>query len=246
MRVLIVTAGSRGDVAPYTGLGQRLQQAGHQVAIAAHELFADLVRDCGVEYRSLPGDPVELTRARTAAPSPQAGRAIFAEYLEQLGEGLVGATAIGTDLVLTAFGPAPLSRTVAEGFGIPSVGAYLVPAVPTADFPPPGWPGSADLGPGGNRAAGEELFGRAANLYADLLPPLRARLGLAAAPPAPGGWPICHGFSPAVLPRPADWPAEVRVSGYWWPAVAADWHPPSEVIDFLGAGPPPSSSASAA
>jgi UDP:flavonoid glycosyltransferase YjiC (YdhE family) len=32
MRVLIVTAGSRGDVAPFTGLGRRLQQAGHQVA----------------------------------------------------------------------------------------------------------------------------------------------------------------------------------------------------------------------
>jgi UDP:flavonoid glycosyltransferase YjiC (YdhE family) len=26
MRILIVTAGSRGDVAPYTGLGRRLQQ----------------------------------------------------------------------------------------------------------------------------------------------------------------------------------------------------------------------------
>jgi Glycosyltransferase family 28 N-terminal domain len=36
MRILIVTAGSRGDVAPFTGLGQRLQQAGHEVALAAH------------------------------------------------------------------------------------------------------------------------------------------------------------------------------------------------------------------
>jgi sterol 3beta-glucosyltransferase len=57
MRILIVTAGSRGDVAPFTGLGQRLQQAGHQVALAAHGRFADLVRECGLEYRALPGDP---------------------------------------------------------------------------------------------------------------------------------------------------------------------------------------------
>jgi len=62
MRVLIVTAGSHGDVAPFTGLGQRLEQAGHQVAIAAHGLFAELVRGCGLEYRPLPGDPVELAR----------------------------------------------------------------------------------------------------------------------------------------------------------------------------------------
>jgi hypothetical protein len=29
MRILIVTAGSRGDVAPFTDMGQRLQEAGH-------------------------------------------------------------------------------------------------------------------------------------------------------------------------------------------------------------------------
>lgn len=74
MRILIVTAGSRGDVAPYTGLGQRLQQSGHQVAVAAHDLFADLVRGCGLEHRTLPGDPVELVRARTAAASRASAR----------------------------------------------------------------------------------------------------------------------------------------------------------------------------
>jgi sterol 3beta-glucosyltransferase len=38
MRVLIVTAGSRGDVAPFTGLGQRLQEAGYQVAISSRSM----------------------------------------------------------------------------------------------------------------------------------------------------------------------------------------------------------------
>src|SRR5947208_5340530 len=138
MRVLIVTAGSRGDVAPFTGLGLRLQQAGHQVALAAHGGFADLVRECGLDYRALPGDPVELVRARTAAPSPQAARSVFAAFLEELGEGVVAAASAGADLLLTAFGAAPLSRLVAEGFGIPSLGAYLAAGVPTREFPPPG------------------------------------------------------------------------------------------------------------
>src|SRR5919206_2263141 len=115
MRILILTAGSRGDVAPFTGLGQRLQQAGHQVALAAHGLFADLVRGCGLEYRALPGDPVELVRARTAAPSPEAARSVFAGFLDELGEAVMTAAA-GTDILLTAFGPAPLGRLVAEGF----------------------------------------------------------------------------------------------------------------------------------
>ena len=245
MRVLIVTAGSRGDVAPFTGLGQRLQQAGHGVAIAAHGPFADLVRRCGLEFRSLPGDPVDMARERAAAPSPEAGLAIFTEFLHRLGEGVIAATEAGTDLIVTAFGPAAVSRLVAEGFGIPSVGGYLVPSVPTAEFPLPGWPGPGDLGPAGNLAAGRELLGRAGALSAGILPRLRARLGLAATttePPdgnPPAGWPILHGFSPTVVPRPADWPAEVQVSGYWWPARPGEWQPPGEVVDFLQAGPPP-------
>ena len=83
MRLLIVTAGSRGDVAPFTGLGRRLRQAGHQVTLAAHDRFADLVRQAGLEHRSLPGDPVELVRARTAAPSPEAAQSVFATFLDR-------------------------------------------------------------------------------------------------------------------------------------------------------------------
>lgn len=242
MRVLIVTAGSRGDVAPFTGLGQRLEQAGHQVAIAAHGLFADLVRGCGLEYRQLPGDPVEMARARTVARSPEAGRAVFAEFLEELGEGLIAAVAMGTDVVLSAFGPSPLSRTVADGFGIPSIGTYLIPSVPTRAFPLPGWPETGDLGPVRNLAAGRQLLSRAADLYATALHRLRARLGASDTTSAvrrSESRPICHGFSPAVVPRPHDWPAEVQVSGYWWPARPSGWQPPGGLLDFLQTGPAP-------
>jgi sterol 3beta-glucosyltransferase len=243
VRVLIVTAGSRGDVAPFTGLGQRLQQAGHQVALAAHDRFAGLVRECGLEHRALPGDPLELVRARTAAPSPDAARSVFASFLDDLGEGVMAAAAAGTDVLLTGFGPAPLSRLVADGLGIPSLGVYLVPGVPTREFPPPGWPVSGPRSPADNLAAGREMLARTGSLYADVLRRLRARLdrpsGTAEAPDAVDGWPICHGFSPAVVPRPADWPATVHVTGYWWPAVPPRWQPPDHLVDFLEAGPAP-------
>jgi len=243
MRVLIVTAGSRGDVAPFTGLGQRLRQAGHQVALAAHDRFADLVRECGLEYRALPGDPVELVRARTAAPSPEAARSVFAAFLDQLGDGVLAAAAAGTDILLTAFGPAPLGRLVADGLGIPSVGVYLAPGVPTREFPPPGWPATGQLPPAENIAAGREVLARTGALYADVLRRLRTRLGLPAATAQatspPDDWPICHGFSPAVVPRPADWPATVHVTGYWWPARPPGWRPPDPLVDFLESGPPP-------
>jgi UDP:flavonoid glycosyltransferase YjiC (YdhE family) len=31
----------------------------------------------------------------------------------------------------------------------------------------------------------------------------------------------------------------VEVTGYWWPAAAANWQPPAELLDFLAAGPAP-------
>jgi sterol 3beta-glucosyltransferase len=244
VRILIVTAGSRGDVAPFTGLGQRLQHAGHRVALAAHETFAGLVRGCGLEYRPLPGDPRELVRARTAAGSDEKARPDTVRFVEGLGEGIVTAADQAADVVLTALGPAPLSRLAAEALGLPSLGTYLAPAVPTGEFALPGLhqPGAAD--PAANLAAGRALLAGAGSLYADILPRLRDRLGLQASPAGEGGpddaaWPVCHGFSPLVVPRPADWPPAVEVSGYWWPAQPEGWQPPRDLADFLAAGPPP-------
>jgi UDP:flavonoid glycosyltransferase YjiC (YdhE family) len=244
MRIVIVTAGSRGDVAPFTGLGQRLRQAGHQVALAAHDRFAGLIAACGLEHRSLPGDPLAMVRARASAPSPEDARSVFVSFLGDLGDGVLASVAAGSDLILTAFGPAPLSRLVAEALGVPSLGVYLTPSVPTRDFPPPGRPAPTDVSPEANLAAGRDALVRAGSLYPEALARLRAALGLPAgrAPvdaSPPDGWPICHGVSPTLLPRPADWPASVSVTGYWWPARPTGWEPPAEVVEFLRAGPAP-------
>ncbi|MFJ7273671.1 glycosyltransferase [Kitasatospora sp. NPDC098663] len=61
MRILIATAGSRGDVAPFTGLGARLQAAGHQVAVATRATFASSVRTAG---RNLSSVTCHLSAAR--------------------------------------------------------------------------------------------------------------------------------------------------------------------------------------
>jgi sterol 3beta-glucosyltransferase len=53
------------------------------------------------------------------------------------------------------------------------------------------------------------------------------------------GWPICLGYSPSVVPRPADRPADVEVVGYWWPPMPAGWKPDPALTEFLQAGPAP-------
>ena len=52
-------------------------------------------------------------------------------------------------------------------------------------------------------------------------------------------WPILHGFSNHVVPRPRDWRPGLEVVGYWWPAMPTGWTPPEDLVRFLDAGPPP-------
>jgi UDP:flavonoid glycosyltransferase YjiC (YdhE family) len=51
-------------------------------------------------------------------------------------------------------------------------------------------------------------------------------------------WPVLHGFSPLVVPRPHDWRLGLDVTGYWWP-YDRDSRLPTRVLDFLAAGPAP-------
>ena len=49
-------------------------------------------------------------------------------------------------------------------------------------------------------------------------------------------WPICYGYSPVVVPQPADWPEWNHTVGYWWPAPDPDFKPAPELVDFITAG----------
>lgn len=236
MRIVIITAGSRGDVAPFTGLGRRLRDAGHQVAVAAHPSFAALVGGCGLGFRPVPGDPEQLIRDWARAASRDEVQALTRAYADGLADGVADAAAGGADLLLTAFGPAALTGAVAEAHGIPVIGTYLTPSFATGEFPLPNARDTAE----GNLAAGQDVLRRAEGVFAGAVTRLRARLGLPEPGPAAGDVrPVFHGYSPLVLPRPGDWPSGVEVSGYWWPARPDGWRPPAALADFVQAGPPP-------
>ena len=61
--------GSRGDVQPFVALGNELQRYGHRVRIATHNLFAKFVRDSGLEFYPIGGDPTELMAYMVKNPS---------------------------------------------------------------------------------------------------------------------------------------------------------------------------------
>ncbi|WP_327070539.1 glycosyltransferase [Kitasatospora sp. NBC_01302] len=237
MKILFLAGGSQGDVAPFTGLGVQLRQAGHEVAIATQPRFAELVGAGGLEFRALPGE-----LRRELSPLRQA-----TDFVRQLGEGVAATVAPGDDLLLLAPTTAPLGWSLAEAHGIPSIGVYLQPVHPTAEFAPAVGAGRS-LGRWGNRAAGHVSLRLVDRVYGPTVTRLRAGLGL---PPMTAGatrrrqeaagWPVLYGYSPSVLPRPADWRSGLDVVGNWWPfdAQLTDHQLPAELADFLQAGPPP-------
>ncbi|MEU4625881.1 glycosyltransferase [Actinoplanes sp. NPDC023801] len=250
MRVLIAAVGSRGDVAPFTGLGVRLQAEGHQVTIATHGLFESYVTGCGLGFHRLPVDTreelavrVEADGGRSPARMTLAVNRALAAHAGATAEALTVA-ARDTDVLLLT----PLSWIgghVAEGLGLPSVGVYLQPMTPTAEFPP-ATVTTRTLGGWGNRTAAAALRAAGMRPSRRVVDELRAGFGLA--PVAPGAWlsglersrwPIRYGFSPLVVPPPVDWPDFHRPVGYWWPAPEPDFEPEPELADFLAAGPPP-------
>jgi UDP:flavonoid glycosyltransferase YjiC (YdhE family) len=48
-----------------------------------------------------------------------------------------------------------------------------------------------------------------------------------------------YGFSPSVIPKPADWGKNIQVTGYWFLDSESDWTPPTTLETFLQNGSPP-------
>ncbi|MFJ2770788.1 glycosyltransferase [Streptomyces sp. NPDC087300] len=242
-RILIAAAGSYGDVAPYTGLGARLREAGHDVTLATHDTFAPLVTAAGLRFRPLAAGPEH--RGRAAGQGRGELMRTAADFVRNLGDGLADAAQEGADLLLLSATTAPLGWQLAEAMGVPAVGAYLQPTHPTRDFPPVVG-GTRSLGGLANRAFGRLTLRMVDRIHADAVRELRARLALPAAKPGAvrdrqerEERPVLYGFSPAVVPRPADWRPGLDVVGNWWPHVDHERPLPPELDAFLRAGPPP-------
>ncbi|MEU0212443.1 glycosyltransferase [Streptomyces canus] len=241
MRILIAAAGSRGDVAPYTGLGAELCRAGYDVTLATTDTFAPLVRDAGLAFRSLPAD----TRVRGSVTGKRELMRTAAAFITELGQGFADVMDDGTDLLLLSTTTAPLGWHLTEATGTPSLGVYLQPTAPTGDFPPV-VTGSRSLGRLANRATGRFALRMADRVYEQAVAKLRHRLQLPPASPSEtrrrqeqANWPILHGFSTALVPRPSDWRPGLDVVGNWWPHHEATERLPTDLEDFLRAGPRP-------
>ncbi|MCT9077998.1 glycosyltransferase [Streptomyces fulvoviolaceus] len=247
-----MTAGSRGDVAPFTGLGYGLRQAGHEVTLVTHGSFAPLVTGSGLGFHALPVDPravLESSRGQGLHRSGSgAGKLLRAVAMARAVAGRITddlvAAARTSDVLLLSGSLAPLGHVIGEGLSLPSIGVYLQPLAPTREFAPP-MLGGGSWGAVGNRVAGHGVGLAVEQVFAATVPAVRRRLGLPRVRTGAAlrarerrGWPVHHGFSPLVVPRPRDWREGLDMAGYWWPYDVEAQLPP-ELRDFLDAGAPP-------
>jgi sterol 3beta-glucosyltransferase len=252
MNIKIFASGSRGDVQPYVALGRGLQAVGHRVTVLGASDFANLVRSHELDFvatsESLEafaqqlqvegGNMVKILAAQAKAAQELARRAAA--------EGL--AACRDADLILGGLGGIFTGVAIAEKLGIPFIEAYLYPFAPTRAFPSvltplPQTPLTSWANGLTHQLARQMMWqsfrGADSKARSEVLDMPRSPLW------GPFGWLeehsplVLYGYSPAVLPAPADWDTRSHVTGYWFLDPAADWRPQPELLDFLAAGPPP-------
>lgn len=256
MKIAILAPGSRGDVQPYLALGVGLQRAGHAVRFISHVNFNSLVTSYGLEFFPIEGDVQQIVESEAMRARIEGGNflALLAQMAKeaQRGAGQLARAGLvacaGMDYLLAGMAGVFIGLAIAEKLHIPLIQAYLVPFTPTRQYPGALAPDLPEfLGDSLNRLTHYltrqmiwQGFRSADNL---------ARKEVLAIPQAPffgaynSQWtqdlPVLYGFSPAVIPPAADWPASTLVTGYWFLEAAEDWSPPTWLVDFLDAEPAP-------
>ncbi|MEV4508547.1 glycosyltransferase [Dactylosporangium sp. NPDC049525] len=173
MRVLVSSAGTRGDVQPVLALAVQVRGLGHEVRLCVPPNFLDWVGGHGFDAVPM-GVPMRAPRPG-AAPVPVPD--LITDQFDTLD------TAVkGCDVVLGANAHQYAARSIAEREGVPYVNALYAPvALPSPEHAPPPAPGQA--WEPGSRAGNERRWSdtRAAwNARAlERVNHNRARLGLA-------------------------------------------------------------------
>ncbi|OAE00971.1 glycosyl transferase [Arthrobacter sp. OY3WO11] len=227
MKMVLLTAGTRGDVEPFFALARAAAARGHQVRIAIPENSG--ADTAGLDTVSLRMDFARLVSDQGVSPRA-AARTFRTTIRPAVGQLLSAAVehivAFAPDVVV--YHPKVLSApAAAQRLGIPAVLVETVPTLtPTREFPSP-IISTGSLGPL-NRAsyaparAATLMFRRELQAALDLLPPGRTPATETRATLIPA--------SSHLLPRPADWPASVHLTGHW-----ADKPAATEIDDELAA-----------
>lgn len=252
-QITILTVGSRGDIQPCCALALGLKQAGFQVRIATNRNFAAFVTGLGIDFAPIAGNYKDLlsSPAGLAFLAGRSNRLVSDDLLlEQLQDAIQACQ--GTDLLIFSV-LALWGYHIAESLGVPCFLVSAFPVSPTRAFPVLKFDRSTQ-----NPILGRLNYAsyllleflserqswqlinrfRQESLHLPALPWLGARYR-PSPPPNLHPLSILYNFSPALVPRPFDWPENLQITGTWYLDQGQDYHPPQSLLDFLDAGTPP-------
>ena len=251
--VSIVTSGSRGDVQPYVALGVGLKDAGYHVRLLGSVNFAGLAHNAGLEFHSTGPDVEELLQSPEWRAVTENGNFLTilmrmrAEMRKRATESahILPPLLKGSDLIVAGMSVFGGVHSIATALKLPLIESHVFPFTPTHAFPSPLVP-NLPFGRTLNRFSfhvTRQLFWQSLKASDEAT---RQALGLPKAPfwgpfrtLARSQMPVLYGYSPHVLPRPADWPTLHHLTGYWFLDESDDWLPPTDLAAFLAAGPAP-------
>jgi sterol 3beta-glucosyltransferase len=256
--VVMLAAGTRGDVQPFLALAVGLRAAGFPVIVAAAPRFRALVEARGIGFTALEGNPSDLMAGASGsmAASLSGGalrgivstsrflRAAQAEYRRMLES---AAAACRPARVILAGLSSTWGLSIAESLGVPCVLTMLQPFGRTNVFPSALMPVRASLGRLYNGLTYRLIEQAMWRPWRRTTNDWRQRtLGLPALPTGgpwkaryEKGFPCLYGFSPSVVPTPGDWPPAHVVTGYWFLDEAPGWTPRPALERFLSSADPP-------
>ena len=235
--IMVLTAGSTGDVEPFAVLAGVLAGRGHTVTLAADAGFESLAPGGGVEFAPIRADFHSLL------PTPERKRPslrgeVFPVIRGMLEDGWTLARSRQPE-VIVAHQKSLAAPHLAEALDIPHVRALTVPMLtPTRAFAVPGLV-RRNLGGLLNRAS-YRLVGLLSRPYAGLIRRWRGDdLDLAPRGKPPAAAKTLYCYSPSLVPTPADWPPDAVATGYWLREQSGADPVEPALDDFVGAGAPP-------
>ncbi|KAI0870419.1 sterol glucosyltransferase [Hypoxylon argillaceum] len=263
LNIVIQVVGSRGDVQPFVALGTELQRDGHRVRIATHDVFERFVRDAGLGFHPIGGDPSELmaymvknpglipSMASLRAGDIQKKRRMVARMLEGCWQACIAPDArTGAPFVADAIIANPPSFAhihCAQALGIPLHLMFTMPWTSTRVF----------SHPLANMKTKTENQGTANFVsfsivewmtwqgLGDIINDWRNSIDLEPVPLTEGPnlaetlkIPFTYCWSPSLIPKPFDWPEHIDVCGFFF-REPPQYTPSDELREFLKRGPPP-------
>ncbi|KAH7351324.1 putative UDP-glucose,sterol transferase [Rhexocercosporidium sp. MPI-PUGE-AT-0058] len=264
LNIVIQVVGSRGDVQPFIAIGNELQKHGHRVRIATHDVFEDFVRQAGLEFYPIGGDPADLmaymvknpglipSMSSLRAGDVQSKRKMITLMLYGCWRSCIEADKVtGVPFTADAIIANPLSFAhvhCAQALGCPVHIMFTMPWSCTRDFPHP----LANLK---SSSASTEIQSGKSNYvsymivewmtWQDIINKWRKSIDLEPIPETEGPMlvetlkiPVTYCWSPALVPKPKDWPPHIDVCGFFF-RETLKFTPDAKLDHFLRSGPPP-------